>query len=83
MTTRHPPRPTTAAPFLVVPVGTVVVNVIEVCGTVEPGAVAVAPDPAELMTAELITDPTAEVAVKLASAAHGVRSTVSPPRVLE
>ena len=75
-----PPRPTTAAPLLVVPVGSVVVNAIEVCATLEPGTVAVAPDPAELMIAELITELTD---VLITSAPHGVRSTVSPPRVLE
>jgi hypothetical protein len=65
---------------VLVSVGTVVVNVTEVCKTVELGTVAVWPDPAVVTTAELITE---LVAVEIPSAAHGVRSSVSPPRVDE
>jgi hypothetical protein len=63
ITTTDLPWPTTAASLLLVPVGSVVVNAIEVCETLELGAEAVAPDPAELINAELITDPTEVVAV--------------------
>jgi hypothetical protein len=57
-TNTDPHRRIPAAPFLTIPVGSVVVNATEVGDTPEPGAVAVAPD-----VGEVISDPPKVVGV--------------------